>query len=148
MRIMTKQELLNEINRIKEQIRVKKNQLSKDEQTLIDIEDFQSRSNSCITSFSSSIAKRRKKLIDLDGFLGTVRIAARYKQKMNDMLSGYEYRAAVNQIDGLQNSISSEKVKIKNSIVSLKDDISYLQGKLQQLQYDYNNYPEEVVANG
>ena len=146
--MMTKPELLDEINRIKEQIRTKKNQLTKEEQTLTDIEDFQGRSNSRINSFSSSITKRRKKLINFDGFLSTVKIAARYKQKMNDMLSGYEYQNAVNQIDSLQNSISTEKTRVKNRIISLKDDISYLQRKLQQLQYDYNNYPEEVEANG
>ena len=89
---MTKPELLEEINRVKDQIWKKKSELSEEEKNFVALEEFSKQCTSRINAFESSMSRRKKKLFDLDGMLNTVKMAARYKQKMTDMLTGKEYQ--------------------------------------------------------
>lgn len=147
MDAMLKPELLDEINKIQDQIRIKNSELSEERKNLEALEEFSVQSNSRILSFENSMSRRKNKLNGLDSMLNTVKIAAGYKRKMSDMLNGKEYQRTVNQIDNLMNALTVQKTKTQNSIIRLEDEISDLQAKLQQLQYDYNNFQEEK-ANG
>lgn len=147
MDAMLKPELLDEINKIQDQIRIKNSELSEERKNLEALEEFSVQSNSRILSFENSMSRRKNKLNGLDSMLNTVKIAAGYKRKMSDMLNGKEYQRTVNQIDNLMNALTVQKAKTQNSIIRLEDEISDLQAKLQQLQYDYNNFQEEK-ANG
>ncbi|MEE0930135.1 MAG: hypothetical protein UIM53_03975 [Acutalibacteraceae bacterium] len=108
---------------------------------------FQKKCTTHINSFDKSINRRKNRLLSFDEFLATVKSASRYKQKMNDMLSGSEYSATVSDIDQLQVSISTEKRKISNNIQDLEDEITALEVKVDNLQYKYDTYPEEVRTN-
>ena len=93
------------------------------------------------------MTKRKSRLLNFDSLLANVKSAARYKQKMDELLTGTEYSSTVSSIDQLQNSIETEKRKIRNSIQDTEEQIAILELKVSRLQWEYNNYPEEVQVS-
>ena len=139
---MGKQDILNSINASKSQLQT----YEQEKQTLEDkyntLMDFAGKCSLRATNFNASIQSRRRKLNGLNDILGTVKAAARYKNKMNTMLTGAEYKKAVSNINQLQTVIDSEKNKILNDLKYVNDQISTCKNKITSLQDDYDNYKE------
>lgn len=81
-----------------------------------------------------------------DGLINRVKIAARYKVKMNELLTGADYSIVVSSIDNLENSVASEKAKVRKDIQCMEEQIIALEEKVTKLQYD--NYSEEEEFDG
>lgn len=145
---MTKEELLLSINDLKNKIDQNNKVLRELEDKLDTLIDFSNRCDSHIRSFEASMTKRKQKLLQFDGLLKTVKSALKYKTKMNDLLTGSAYTTTASSIDGLQNSISIQKGKIKQDIIDQQNYIASLQTKLQQMQYEYNHFSGEVSTDG
>lgn len=145
---MTKEELLLSINNLKSEVDQSNKALHELEEKMETLIDFSNGCNSHIRSFEASMARRKQKLFQLNDLLNTVRSALRYKTKMNELLTGSAYTTTVSSIDELQNSISAQKRKIEQDIIDQKNYITSLEAKLQQMQYEYNNFPEEVSTDG
>lgn len=144
---MSKNDILWSLNYNKKQLASCRNQLRVLEEQYVVLDDFSRKCTTHINSFDESINRRKNRLLTFDEFLTTVKSASRYKQKMDDMLSGSEYSATVSAIDQLQVSISTEKRKISNDIQDLEDEIATLEVKVDNLQYQYDTYPEEVETD-
>lgn len=145
---MGKAELLSELNYAKRQLSSYKSKLSTLKDKLSTAETFSAECASRISSFEESMSKRKSRLLSFDVLISSVKAAAKYKEKMNNMLNGSEYSATVASIDQLQASISSEKRKIVEDIQYVEGQISYYESRVGTLQYQYNNYPEEVDDSG
>lgn len=98
-------------------------------------------------SFRASISKRKQRLSGIDGLLHNVKSAVRYKQKMQDMLTGSEYSAAEANIDRLQMIVLSEKKRICSELQYVEQQIRMCGRRVDSLQYEYDHY-EEVNPNG
>ncbi len=141
---MSKADLLTELNNAKSQLRSYRTKLSTLKDKLSTIDTFSKECTSRIQSFEGSMSRRRKRLLSFDSLISGVKAAAKYKEKMSTMLSGTEYTNTTNSIDQLQSSISTERRKIIGDIQYVEDQISYWESQASQLQYDYDNYSEEV----
>ena len=144
---MTRQDLMNEINVLTEQLNAARNSLSKAKLDLLTLEEFSAQCNSRITAFENSISKRRRRLSGVEGITGSVRMALRYKEKMNEMLSGKTFHEAISQIEQLRFSVTNERNKLTDTIIELSGRVSFLQEEIRQFQYAYSDYPEEVDGN-
>lgn len=141
---MSKADLLTELNNAKSQLRSYRTKLSTLKDKFSTIDTFSKECTSRIKSFEGSMARRRKRLLSFDSLVSSVKAAAKYKEKMSNMLSGTDYTNTTNSIDQLQSSISTERRKVIGDIQYVEDQISYWESRVSQLQYDYDNYPEEV----
>lgn len=141
---MEKTELLSELNYAKHQLSSYKSKLSTLKDKLSTAETFSAECASHISSFEESISKRKSRLLSFDTLISGVKSASKYKEKMNNMLSGAEYNTTVASISHLQTSVSSEKRKIIEDIQYVEEQISYWSSRASILQYEYDNYQEEV----
>ena len=145
---MSKADLLTELNNAKSQLRSYRTKLSTLKDKLSTIDTFSKECTSRIQSFEGSMSRRRKRLLSFDSLISSVKAAAKYKEKMSTMLTGTEFTNTTNSIDQLQSSISTERRKIIGDIQYVEDQISYWESRVSTLQYEYNNYPEEVEESG
>lgn len=140
---MSKSDVLAALNHKKNQLADRRKELRNLEEKYTALEEFSSQCTSRIGAFDDSMARRKRKLLSFDSILGSVRSAAKYRQRMSDMLNGADYSTTVSYIDQLQNSIATEKRNTCNSIQNVEGQISSLEARVSSLQYEYNNYPEE-----
>ena len=145
---MGKSDILSSLVYNKTKLAECRNTLKRLEEQYNVLDEFSGKCSSCINSFDLSMQKRKKKILGVDGFLGMVKSAVKYRQKMNDLLYGAEYNDTVASIDQLQNSIASERSKVRSNIRHVEEEIARLEAKIAKLQYEYDTYPEEVEISG
>lgn len=141
---MGKTELLYELNYAKCQLDSFRTKLNTLKDKLSTVEMFSAQCASRIGSFEESMERRKTRLLRVDSLLASVKAAMKYREKMNDMLNGFEYTNTIAAIDQLQYSISLERRKIIENIQYVEDQISYYKSRVATLQYEYDNYSEEV----
>ncbi len=145
---MGKEEIRYQLEQARSALNSYRTQLTALEDKLSTIETFSAECSSRISAFESSMAKRKSRLLNFESLLDCVKAAARYSQKMSDMLTGAEYTATVSSIDQLQGSISTQRKSIVADIEYAEEQIAILEAKVADLQYEYDTYPEEAVENG
>lgn len=145
---MGKEEILKALNKKKEQLKNAKSRLNTLNEQYDTLEDLSSRCQSRMNSFSESMEKRNNRLLRLDSFLGNVKSAKRFKDKMLEMLKGNEYSNTTRSIDNLTTSISNKKKTVVRNINDTEDEVTRLEAEIEKLQYEYATCPEEVCANG
>ena len=99
---MNKTEILQQIDRRKVQLNTAKRRLRELEDQYQTLEVFSEQCQARIRGFEESIQRRKGKLLRLDGVLGKVRTARRYREKMNLLLVGTEYTKAANDLGNLE----------------------------------------------
>ena len=145
---MNKTEILQQIDRRKVQLNTAKRRLRELEDQYQTLEVFSEQCQARIRGFEESIQRRKGKLLRLDGVLGKVRTARRYREKMNLLLVGTEYIKAANDLGNLENSIAGKKRNVRNEIMETEDRITYLENVIEHLQYEYRACLEEDAENG
>lgn len=145
---MGKEVVLNSLNYKKNLLRNARSRLATLNEQYDTLVDLSSRCQTRTTSFSNSIAQRNSRLLRLEGFLGQVKSAKRFKEKMFDLLNGREYSSATGSINSLVSSISAKKQTVIQNINDTEDEIARLQADVDRLQYEYDTYPEEVCTDG
>lgn len=141
---MTKAELKAEIDRLKNQLATYRSDLKVLKEKISVLEDFAGRCNQRITDFDTSITKRKNRNLKFESLAGTVKFAAKYFEKMQAILTGTDYTNVVGSIEDLQTSIGNQRKTINNNIIDLEDKIPPLEKRISELQYEFDNYPEEV----
>lgn len=141
---MEKTEILSELNSARSQLETYRAKLRTLEEKLAAVDAFSAQCASRIRSFEESMGRRKSRLLSFESLLSRVKAAAKYKDKMSNMLNGSEYNATVASIDHLQTSISSERRKVIEDIRYVEDQIAYYESRVESLQYQYDTYPEEV----
>lgn len=144
---MAKSDILSSLNYNKNQLSTYKEDLNELKEKMCALQEFSKKCDLHVNSFDSSMVKRKKRLSVFDCLTDRVKTAARYKQKMSDMLNGSEYSSTVASIDSLQNSIAAEKRNVSNDIQYTEEQIALLEVRIAELQYEYDNYPEEVETD-
>lgn len=112
------------------------------------LESFSRQCESRIISFENSISRRKKRVASFGGLTSTVKIAAQYAKKMNDMLTGRDFTNAISSISELQFSVSRQRRDTANEIIDVEDKITYFGNKVSDFQYQYDTYSEGEVTNG
>ncbi len=141
---MEKSDILKSLNYAKKQLenfQNQKNDLEKKHDTIC---EFSIKCSSKTNSFRDSIARRKQRLSKLDGLIQKVKIAEKYKNNMQNMLTGSAYMEVANIITELHNVISTEKRKLKENIRYVDERIVYYKNQVDNLQYQYNTYKEDV----
>lgn len=144
---MGKEELLADLNRKKEQLREAKKRLQNLEDQYEALEEFTAQCNSRIQAFDDSMLRRKNKLLRLDGILNKAKSAKRYRDRMNELLVGTDFKNASSSISNLETSTSNKKRSIRNDITNTEAEIDHLKQVVENLQYSYDTYPEEVKEN-
>lgn len=145
---MSKEDILRNLNSKKLQLEALKMELTSLEEQYEVLVDFSGRCQSRVNSFSDSMARRRGRLSRLDSIVGRAKSAMRYKEKMSDMLQGKEYNNATAAIDNLMSSVSAKKSNVMRDMSETEKAIARLKSEIATLQFEYNNYPEEVCEDG
>lgn len=145
---MTKDQLRVSINNLKRNIQHNNKILQELEQQLDALTEFGSQCDWRIRAFESSMEMRKQKLRSLDGLSGSVRAASKYQAKMNELLTGTEHQTTISSIDALMGSVGEQKRRVQQDILNQESYIRSLKRKLDQMQYEYNSWEEEVSANG
>lgn len=145
---MTKNDILLQLNSAKWQLDNYRSQKRTIDEKYNTICEFSRECTSHVNSFGNSIAKRKKKLLKIEGLLQCVKIASQYKKKMNDMLTGTSYANVSKNIGELESVISAEKRKLTSELQYVEQQIRNCETKVSNLQYTYNHYKEESGSDG
>lgn len=144
---MTKDQLYQEIQRVRSQInRARDEQRTLEEKWDVLLE-FSAKCNERAEAFLESVQRRKKKLSGIDQLLSRMKAAMKYREKMQDLLCGQDYRSAKNSIDELMDNLDRQKRQVKQALSDVDHKLRQLHSRLNQLQYEYNNYPDEEDAN-
>ena len=145
---MTKDELYREIQRVRTQISSQQKQQDQLEEKWDVLLEFMAKANKKAEEFLESVQRRKNKLSGIDQLLGRMKAAAKYRERMNEMLYGRDYTDAKNSIDTLLDNLNRQKRQIRQQLEDVEQELKRLKKRLNQLQYEYNNYPEEEENDG
>lgn len=145
---MTKDELYREIQRVRDQIAEARKERNKLEEKWEVLLEFAAKCNERAERFMESVQRRKNKLSGIDQLLNRMKAAMKYRNKMNDLLTGRDYTDAKGSIDELMENLDRQKWQVKQALEDVENKIHRLQNRLNQLQYEYNNYPEEEANDG
>ena len=140
---MTKDELYQEIQRVKNQISHARDEQHKLEEKWEVLLEFSQKCNERAERFLESVQRRKRKLSGIDHLLSRMKAATKYRDRMNDLLNGQDYNTAKSSIDELMRNLDGQKRQVKQELVDTGRRIQTLQNRLNQLQHEYNNFPEE-----
>lgn len=141
---MEKSDILKSLNYAKKQLENFQNQKKDLEKKYDTISEFSIKCSSKTNSFRDSIARRKQRLSKLDGLVQKVKIAEKYKNNMQNMLTGSDYMKIANAITELHNVISTEKRKLMENMQYVDGCIAYYQKQVDNLKYQYNTYKEDI----
>lgn len=142
--MMTKTEIINQIQILEEQLRSDRTKRREMEEILAALQEFKKRSDLRICAFEDSVTRRKQKLSGIDTLTATVKSARGYREAMNVMLDGTEYQSVTSQIEKLERSVVLEIQKTRSHISELDRNIQRLEERIRQLNYELNHLPEEI----
>jgi len=145
---MGKHEIKAEIAHCESMLNSSRKELANLEEQVTALQEVADNCNSRIAAFSSSIERRRKKLLNFDSMLETMKSAKRYKNKMTDMLYNQEYSNTTSSIDKIENAIKDARTKLLNKINDVENQIYSLERRIDHLRAEYERcLREEAMRN-
>ena len=145
---MTKNELYLQIQQVRQQLnreKSKQNELEKQWDVLL---VFAAKCNERAEAFMQSVQRRKRKLSGLDQLMSRMKSALKYRDRMNDLLSGVEYLQAKHSIYEMMDNLDRQKRKLRDQIETAECRVHNLRRKLEQLQYEYDHLPTEEEDDG
>ncbi len=141
---MDKNDIYKSLNYAKKQLEKFENEKKDLEKKYDTICEFSIKCTSKTNSLRDSIGRRKQRLSKLDGLIQKVKTAEKYKNKMQNMLTGSDYIQVANAITELHNVISTEKRNLIQNIRYVEARIVYYKNQVGNLTYQYNTYKEDV----
>lgn len=141
---MEKSDILKSLNNAKKQLENFENQKKDLKEKYDTICEFSIKCSSKTNSFKDSMARRKQRLSKLDGLIQKVKTAEKYKNNMQNMLTGSDYMKVANAITELHIVIGTEKRKLMENMQYVDERIAYYKNQVENLKYQYNTYKEDV----
>lgn len=145
---LTKEELRWQIQSVKDQISQANQELKDLEEKLEVLLEFKGKCSSKVESFWASVQRRKNKLNGISGIVDRMKSAKKYWQTMNGMLTGTDYTSTESSINTLMETLDGQKDEVNRKITETENKIDRLSNRLQNLQYQYDNWKEETVEDG
>ena len=145
---MTKDELYQQILQVRSQLsdaRADRKRLEEKWDVLL---EFGNKCNERAEAFLNSISRRKRKLSGVDQLLSRMKAAMKYRERMNDLLTGSDYLSAKRSVDEMMDNLQTQKRKLRSQLEDAEYRIRSLNNRLYQLECEYDQFPEEVEADG